>query len=451
MGNAMNFDYRAKRIIQLLLDCGYKAYAVGGCVRDNIMQREVGDTDIATSAMPWAVEQVLSDNSINFAETGLKHGTITAIIDGEPFEITTFRTDGEYLDNRHPDEVCFVDDIKQDLARRDFTMNAIAYNDDEGIIDIFGGEQDIKNKTIRAVGNADKRFKEDALRIMRALRFSSVLGFEIEMQTKKALFDNKELLKNIAKERIFTELKKLLLGDNCERVLLEYRDIMAVIIPELEICFDYPQNSKWHIYDVYTHIVKSVALTPKKDYLRIAVLLHDIGKPYCRTTDKYGQDHFKGHPKISAELAEKILRGFKVSNELLKKAVLFVKIHDRHITEKPSNIKMWLRELDEELIFDFIELKIADLSTHNLTLAKSEIEELRKIKGIVREVIDSGEPYKISHLKINGADLVNIGLERNQISEELERLAVLVSDDPGLNNRDDLINQATRDKFELYN
>lgn len=441
----MNLPTDAKKIIKLLLDNGFKAYAVGGCVRDEIMGRGAEDTDIATSATPKEVEDVLSGNGIKFVETGVKHGTITAVIHHIPYEITTFRTEGEYLDNRHPESVNYITDLKEDLSRRDFTINAIAYNEVEGVVDVFGGIEDINNRIIKAVGNPNKRFNEDALRIMRALRFSSVLSFSIEEKTKRAIFDNRELLKNIASERIYTELVKLLLGDNVQEVLLEYREVIAVIIPELSDCFDYPQNSKWHIYDVYTHIVKSVAASPKKDYIRLSLLLHDIGKPFCKTTDEKGQDHFKGHPIISAEFSRRILKRLKVSNDIFTKVITLVEIHDRYITKRPSNIKSWLRRLGEELIFDFIDVKIADLKTHNQDLSAPEIKTLEEIKGMVKEIIQRKEPYKISDLKINGNDLKAIGFSGHYIADELEKLINDVSGNPNCNTKEKLLNQAKKD------
>ena len=435
----------AKRIIDLLNKASYKAYAVGGCVRDAIMGREVSDYDITTSALPSQTEAVLAENNIRYIETGLKHGTITAIINHIPYEITTFRTDGKYSDNRRPESVEFVSEVKDDLSRRDFTVNAIAYNDEEGYIDLFGGREDIENKIIRTVGNSNLRFQEDALRIMRALRFSSVLGFTIENATKKAIFDNKELLLNIASERIYTELAKLLLGDNCESILIEYKEVFAVVIPELAPCFDFEQNSKWHLYDVYTHIVKSVALTPKKDYMRLAMLFHDIGKPYCKTTDDKGQDHFKDHPAISTGLAEKILLRLHASNEIKQKALTLIKYHDLYITEKPSNIKRWLRTLGEDLTLDYIDFKIADLMSHNLDLSQGEIDTLKRIKTQTRDIILSAEPYKISDLEINGNDLKNIGFEGKEIAEELENLIVQVSGDQKLNTKDKLLKLAEKD------
>ena len=441
----MTINENAKKLINLLIDNGYKAYAVGGCVRNSILGIDVNDVDITTSAMPWEVEAVLNDSGINFFETGLKHGTITAVVNKENFEITTFRADGEYLDNRHPESVEFVRDLEDDLARRDFTVNALAYNENEGIIDIFGGVKDIENKIIRAVGDPVKRFNEDGLRIMRALRFASVLGFVIEENTKKAIFDCKELLHNIAWERLFSELVKLIMGDGAEQILLEYKEVIAVIIPEFKKCFDYPQNSKWHLYDVYTHIVKSVALAPKKDYIRLALLFHDIGKPECKTTDDKGQDHFKGHPEISANYAREILNRFKTSNEIKNKVVKLVELHDYHISIKHSNIKKWLRKLGDEFTLDFIDVKIADLKSHNLELSQVEIDELIEIREETVKVINSGEPYRISDLVINGSDLVELGYSGREIQNELEKLINDVSGSPKCNNRDWLIKQAKKD------
>lgn len=441
----MTLPTNAKKLIDLLEKNGFSAYAVGGFVRDAILGRPAGDVDITTSATPGQVEKVLSDSGIKFIETGIKHGTVTAVVEREPFEITTFRTDGDYLDSRHPETVQYVTDLKSDLARRDFTVNALAYNDSDGLVDEFGGVDDINAKLIRAVGEPDKRFKEDALRIMRALRFASVLGFEIEECTSKALFDNKELLKNIATERIYTELIKLLSGDYCEKILLDYRDIIAVIIPEMIPCFDFEQNSKWHLYDVYTHIVKSVSLTPKKDYMRLAMLFHDIGKPFTRTTDENGQDHFKGHPIVSEEKAREILERLHASNDVRHKVLTLIKYHDLYITEKPSNIKKWLRTLGEDLTFDYIDFKIADLKSHNLELSQPEIDTLLRIKKQTSDILASGEPYKVSDLKINGNDLIAIGFSGAEIAKELDILVNMVSGSPELNSKEKLLHIAEID------
>ncbi|MBR3150333.1 MAG: HD domain-containing protein, partial [Eubacterium sp.] len=441
----INIPENAKKLISALTAAGYKAYAVGGFVRDSIMGRSAGDVDITTSATPEQVESVLDSIGIKFFETGIKHGTVTAVIDREPYEITTFRTDGDYLDNRHPENVVYVTDLLDDLSRRDFTVNALAYNDDTGVVDEFGGIDDISLRLIRAVGDADKRFKEDALRIMRALRFAATLGFEIEEETAAAIINNKNLLLNIASERIYAELVKLITGDYCEDILLKYREVFAVIIPELEPCFNYPQHSKWHIYDVYTHIVKSTAIVDNRDYMRLAMLFHDIGKPFCKTTDDNGQDHFKGHPVISTEMADDILSRLHASNEVKNKVLTLIKYHDYYITQKPSNIKKWLRTLGEAMTLDYIDFKIADLLSHNLELSMPEIELLRQIMDKTVEIINSGEPYKISDLAINGNDLKEIGFVGHEIADELDRLINEVSGNPSLNSKEKLLHLAKAD------
>lgn len=441
----MIFNDESRYLVKLLTDNGYKAYAVGGCVRDAIMGIPPKDIDITSSAKPVELEKLLDDNDVRYVETGLHHGTISAILNHKPYEITTFRMDGVYDDNRHPSEVTFVDDIKEDLARRDFTMNAIAYNEDEGFVDYFGGQEDIKNKLIRCVGDANTRFNEDALRIMRAIRFASIHGFDIEEKTKKAIFDNKMLLNNIAVERIFVELIKLLKGDYAEQVLLEYRDVIAVIIPEFQQCFDFPQNNKWHLYDVYTHSVKAVANAPKDNDLRLAALLHDIGKPYCLTTDSNGVDHFKGHAQEGAEIVRVILRRFKVSNQIYKRVVKLVEHHDDNITKKPSVIKRFFRRLGVDLVYDFIELKIADLKAHNLELTQPEIDTLYEIKEIADGIIARNEPFLVSHLAINGGDLVALGYNGKEIADELDNLTRMVSGQPEINIKEFLLKQAKKD------
>lgn len=436
----------AEKLINLLHQSGYKAYVVGGCVRDCIMDKVPDDYDITTSALPAQIENVLENAGVEYVETGLKHGTVTAVINHTAYEITTFRSDGDYKDNRHPENVSFVDDISLDLARRDFTVNALAYNEDEGIIDLYCGKQDIDNKIIRAVGDPDIRFNEDALRIMRCLRFSSVLGFDIEKYTSDSVHKNKNLLFNIAVERIYAELMKLLCGKNAEKVLTDYSDVIFTILPELAPMLGCEQNSKWHLYDVYTHTVKSIALAPKKPYLRLALLLHDAGKPFVKKTDEHGVDHFKTHPKVSYDIACKILKRLKVSNDVYNKVSTLVLIHDEHILPVYSNIKNWLRKLGDDLTLDFIDIKIADMASHNLALAQEEYDVLKSIRNMALDIISSNEPYKISDLAVNGNDLKEIGYIGAEIAEELERLIKCVCEDKKLNTKDKLINIAIADK-----
>ncbi|MCI5735095.1 MAG: CCA tRNA nucleotidyltransferase [Eubacterium sp.] len=425
----MTIFEKANYLIEIIENAGFEAYQVGGCVRDFFMERKCDDIDITTCAKPYDLEKILDENNVKYIETGLKHGTVTAVFDGDNFEITTYRTDGEYIDNRHPENVNFVNDIDEDLSRRDFTINAIAYNPNKNeIVDLFGGQKDIENKIIKAVGDPDKRFKEDALRIMRAIRFSSTLTFEIEENTKSALFRNKELLKNVSAERIFTELSKLLLGDNVFNVLTEYKEILDVIIPELVPIFNCEQNTVWHIYDVYTHTAKTVKESPKILPLRLTMLLHDIGKPLAKTTDDNGVDHFKGHQKISADLAAPILKRFKISNELFDRVMLIIPIHDIHIGTKKKNIKKWLNRLGEQGIRDLIEVKRADKLGQNPEMTGEELQNLVTTETLVDEIIDNGEPYSVKDLKINGFDLINLGFKGKMIGDILSAVLEKVID-----------------------
>lgn len=435
----MRISSDAKKIIEILEQAGYEAFAVGGCVRDFLMGRPCDDMDITTSARPAEMEKILNDHHIKFIETGLKHGTITAVIAGGSFEITTYRTDGVYKDNRHPEHVEFVTDIKEDLSRRDFTINAMAYNDRVGIVDLFGGRDDLDKKIIRAVGDPDKRFKEDALRIMRAIRFASVLSFDIETQTKKAIFNNKDLLKNVSYERFFSELSKLLLGENVFDVLMEYREIIGVVIPELQAIFHIPQNTKWHIYDVWGHTCKSVEAAPKDLALRLTMLLHDIGKAYSKTTDENGTDHFKGHQKISAEYAKAVLKRLKVPNEIYDRVMFLVPIHDMHIGTDRKKIKKWLSKAGENNLRDLIEVKRADKLAQNPEMTERELSNLDVTQKELDRIIQEGEPFTVKALAVNGYDLISLGYHGEEIGEKLAFLLQKVIDGELENDKESLM------------
>lgn len=436
----MFIDDNAKKIISLLNNSGFSAYAVGGCVRDAVMHKPCSDTDIASNALPSEVTAVLSKNNIKVVETGLKHGTVTAVINHTPYEITTFRTDGVYSDCRRPESVSFVSDIKEDLSRRDFTVNAMAYNENDGIIDLFGGVSDIENRIIRAVGDPDKRFNEDALRIMRALRFASVLGFELEENTKKAVFNNKMLLLNIANERIFAELLKLLCGDNVLNVLDEYREIIGVIIPELKPAFDCGQNNPWHIYNVYEHIIHAVAAAPKNPIIRLTMLLHDIGKPSVKTTDENGKDHFKTHAAAGEKIAAQVLKRFKASNDIFDKVTSLIKYHQSVENVDDIRIKRWLSKIGEEKTRMLFDVRIADLMAHNPAKTDYEIQKLTELKSELEEILNAGEAYKISDLAVNGNDIASLGFNGREIGEQLDEILALVIDGKLENSKEKIIN-----------
>ncbi|MDE6385744.1 MAG: CCA tRNA nucleotidyltransferase [Eubacterium sp.] len=432
----MNISENAEKLINILHENGFKAYVVGGCVRDYLLGKNAGDIDITTSAAPQQVESILQSESIKVVETGIKHGTVTAVLNGEPYEITTFRKDGDYKDSRRPETVDFVTDIKEDLSRRDFTINAMAYNHSEGIVDLFGGRADLNNKIIRAVGNADLRFKEDALRIMRALRFSSTLGFEIEESTKKAVFDNMHLLGNISSERIFTELTKLLIGDYAMQVLDEYREVIGVIIPELKPTFDCGQNNPWHIYNVYGHIIHAVHAAPKDMIIRLTMLLHDIGKPQVKTTDDRGIDHFKTHATMGAEIAKKVLKRFKVSNEIFEKVTTLIYYHQGVENVDNIRVKRWLAKIGEDYTRALFQVRVADLYAHNPEKIGYEVEKLGELQKELEEIVAAGEAFKISDLAVNGNDLLARGFKGREIGEKLSEILNLVVDDKLENDKE---------------
>lgn len=437
----MQISSKAKIVINALADAGFSAYVVGGCVRDYFLGNQTSDTDITTSAKPCEVEKILADKNIKVVETGLKHGTVTAVIDKTPLEITTFRADGEYRDSRHPQSVEFVEDVEQDLKRRDFTVNAMAYNDERGLVDLFGGREDIENRIIRTVGEPDARFKEDALRIMRALRFSSVLGFEIEEKTKKSIFDNMYLLENISAERIFSELSKLLCGKNVLNVLDEFRQVIGVIIPQLIPSFNCAQNTPWHTYTVYEHIIHSVDFAPCDPVIRLTMLLHDIGKPSVKRTDENGRDHFKTHADAGEKIAAEVLSKLKVSNNIYNKVTTLIKYHQSVENVNDVKIKHWFNKIGEEYTLSLFDVRIADLKAHNINLKEvnMEIEELISIKKQAQEAISRGDPYRISDLAVNGNDLLSAGLEGRKIGEMLSNILNLVMDGKLKNNKQSIM------------
>lgn len=435
----MTIFEKANYLIETIENAGFEAYQVGGCVRDFFMKRKCDDIDITTSAKPGDLEKILAENNIKYIETGLKHGTVTAVFDGDNFEITTYRTDGEYIDNRHPENVSFVSNIDEDLSRRDFTINAIAYNPNKDeIVDLFGGRDDIENKIIKAVGDPDRRFKEDALRIMRAIRFSSTLGFEIEENTKAALFRNKELLKNVSAERIFTELSKLLLGDNVFDVLTEYKEIIGVIIPELVPIFTCGQNTVWHIFDVYTHTAKTVEQSPRLLSLRLTMLLHDIGKPRMHTVDENGISHFKKHQFEGAYMAEKILKRLRIDNASAKYIYELIWEHDNRIPATKKSVRRFMAQHDFDFVMDYLEVRRADTYAQSDYKRQEKLAELDHIAELAMEIKEDNECIHICDLDINGKDLLQMGFGGKDIGIGLELALNGVIDEKVENKKEEL-------------
>ncbi len=442
----INCPKRILKAIALLESKGYSAYAVGGCVRDSVMGAAPNDWDMTTSATPDEARAVFK--KFRTVATGIKHGTITVLIDSEPVEITTMRVDGKYSDNRHPESVSFTNKIENDLSRRDFTVNAMAYNPKTGIIDPFGGQADIEKKIIRCVGDPDTRFNEDALRILRAIRFSSVLGFDIEEKTSQSIISNRSLLQNISKERIRAELIKMLCGKNIEKILTDYKSVIFEIIPELAAEDGFLQHTPYHIYDVWTHTVKVTASIEATSDFRVAALLHDIEKPSTLKIDANGVGHFKGHPQKGAETAEKILRRLRFSNAEIKHITTIIRLHD----ERPDGNRFHLAKLCStygiDIVDDTMKVIIADAHGKNPEFFNKEVDAALIARAQIKSMRESHACLKTSELEINGNDIMALGIDRTKIRETLDFLLDEVINERIENKKSALLQAAkTDDRF----
>ena len=422
--NSNNFKKTSETAVKMLKNCGFEAFLIGGSVRDYIMGLPIGDIDITTNATPNETKEVFKDFRV--IETGIKHGTVTVLIDNEPIEITTYRSEGTYSDNRHPDSVTFSKKLSDDVIRRDFTMNGIAFDFDEGFVDLVGGIKDIENRTIRCIGDAETRFREDALRILRALRFSAVLGFQIDEETKKAIHKCKALLKNISVERIQVEFSKLVCGKNAYSVLQDFSDVVCVFIPEFEKCIGFEQINRHHIYDVYTHSLKALEQCENKLCIRLALLLHDIGKPIVAHFDEKGEQHYYGHPKVSAEITENIMTRLRFDNDTKNKVVTLVRMHDSPImldeidTPSKKRLKRILSQIGKDLTYDLIEIKRCDNSAQNPQYYRGD-DFYKATYTMLSEILNTQECFAIKDLKINGNDLIAIGFKGKDIGKALQK------------------------------
>lgn len=392
--------------LEKLNNYGYEAYVVGGCVRDTLMGREPNDWDITTNALPEQIISAFADRRV--IPTGLQHGTVTVLIDGHPLEITTYRIDGAYSDNRHPDSVTFTRNLREDLARRDFTVNALAYHPQTGIVDHFSGLADLDNRQIVCVGDPEKRFTEDALRILRALRFSAQFGFSIEKMTAKAIHRLAPLLRRIAVERVQNELVKLLCGKHVRSVMLAFPDVIGIILPEIAPTIGLEQVNPYHFLSVYEHTVETIAAIAPNAVLRLAMLFHDSGKPACYTRDENGIDHFRGHAAVSAAIAEQTmsrLRFDRLTIDTVKKLVIH---HDDDLMPADYPLKRVLNRMGPALALDLIEIQKADVyGQHPDKLDR--IAVLESIAKRLRELIDEDACFSLKNLAINGEDLIDIG------------------------------------------
>ena len=426
-----------KLILDRLHAHGFEAYAVGGCIRDSILNREPDDWDITTSATPAQIKDVFPRT----IDTGIQHGTVTVLMGGGHCEVTTYRIDGEYSDGRHPDSVTFTTSLQEDLLRRDFTINAMAYNEKEGLIDLYGGMRDLQRKKICCVGNASDRFEEDALRILRAVRFSAQLGFGIDRLTALAMMDKAPQLAQISAERIATELIKLICSDHPEYLRVAYEaGITRVILPEFDAMMETVQNTPYHQYNVGDHTLVSMQHIRNEKVLRLTMLLHDIGKPMARTTDDFGVDHFKKHAPLGAGTATTVLRRLKLDNDTINKVRTLILYHDWRMGANEKEVRHALHTVGTELFPALLEVQMAD------TLAKSDfkqedrIEAIRAVARVAEEIIARNDAITIADLAINGNDLIALGIPAGpQIGEALQEALDLVLDDPARNTREDLV------------
>lgn len=438
----IKIPYQAEKVIDILEASGFEAYCVGGCVRDSLMGKEPSDWDICTSCEPENLKDIFSCYKI--IETGLKHGTITVVIDSMQIEITTFRKDLSYCDHRHPESVEFVSSLKEDLSRRDFTVNSLAYNNKSGLIDYFGGLNDIENKIIRCVGEPYTRFEEDALRILRALRFASTLKFEIDAKTKSAIYKKAELLSFVSKERIRDELLKLLTGENVLSVLIEYKEIIFSIIPELKKCDLTPQNTPHHCYNVYEHTAHSVSNIEPLPYLRMTMLLHDIGKPNTLKTDKQGISHFKTHPYVGRQLAEKILHCLRFSNKDINYICDLIEQHDNRFPANENSVKKFISKYGKDFFKDYIKIRKADTLAQSKYMREDKLRTISEVKNIGDKVIKSNVPLNLKDLEINGNDLIEIGFAGDAIGKILNEILTLVLENKLENTKSELMNFARK-------
>lgn len=437
-----------KTIIKILNTHNYEAFIVGGCVRDSAIGLTPHDWDICTNAKPEEIKKCFEN--FNTFDSGIKHGTISVVLDGEVFEVTTYRIDGTYSDNRRPDSVSFTSDITQDLARRDLTINAMAYNEQSGLIDPYGGRNDLSDKIIKCVGNPDFRFNEDALRIIRALRFASVYNFDIDDKTAKSIHKNADLLNNIAVERISVELNKLLSGYGAEQILNNYRDVIAVFIPEIMPMFDYNQHTKHHNRDLWhhtTYAVKSIDNTP---LLRMSMLLHDIGKPKACKRDEDGTCHFKGHPKYSAEMAENILRRLKYSNDFIETCITIIKYHDVRFSGSKRQLRHVMSAIGDKNVELLLKIQRADIMAQSDYKHKEKLEKLNLACKTYKEILADKDCFTLKQLKINGNDIKNIGVSEGiKIGKILKILLGLVIEDKIENEKSALIKKAEEIRDEV--
>ena len=430
------------QIFAVIEEYGADAYAVGVCVRDSIMGREPHDWDICTPILAPDLLALFEEKGYRVIPTGLQHGTITVVIDGEVYEITQFRRDGNYTDGRHPDNVEFTSNLIEDLERRDFTINAMSYNPKIGLIDPFDGTQDLRNRRIVCVGSARERFKEDALRILRAIRFAAQFDFYIASDTSFEILMQYKNLENISIERINSEFVKIAKTTKLSEELARYGNVFWLFIPELKDMFGFLQNNPYHCYDVWEHTLNAINNCGSDDLItRLAVLFHDIGKPHCYQDDKDGIRHFKGHGRVSADMTDSIIRRLRFDNDTREKVVELIYYHDATFEVGTKYVKRWLNKIGEKQFRRLLELRKADVKAQNPIYLEARIEKIADIEYILENILIGRQCFAIGDLAVNGNDVMRtMGIkEGKDVGYWLKEILNRVIDGSLKNEHDELV------------
>ena len=440
----MEIPSHVSTINQKLNDHGYEAYAVGGCVRDALLHRVPQDWDITTSAKPQEVKALFSHT----IDTGLQHGTVTVMLDHVGYEVTTYRIDGEYQDSRHPKEVTFTGDLLEDLKRRDFTINAMAYSDEGGLVDAFQGQEDLKKGIIRCVGDPMERFKEDALRMLRAVRFSAQLGFEIEERTAEAIRRLAPTIGKVSAERIQVELIKMLTSNHPEAIGTAYElGLTAVFLPEFDVMMETPQNNHHHCYSVGEHTIRSLREVSNDKVLRLTMLLHDVAKPLTITTDEEGQDHYYGHPELGATKAKEILKRLKWDNDTIDRVTRLIRYHDDRPPLSEKNVRRAMNRVGLEQFPGLFEVKRADVLAQGEYKRQEKLSYIDEYQKYYEQILEKNQCVSLKNLAVNGKDLIDLGMKPGkELGEVLQRLFELVLENPQENTRENLLEKAHKMK-----
>ncbi len=430
------------KIIERLESCGHEAYAVGGCVRDSILGKEPADWDITTSASPEEVKALFAHT----IDTGIVHGTVTIMCGKCGYEVTTYRIDGEYKDGRHPESVAFTNLLSEDLRRRDFTINAMAYNQTEGLVDLFGGMQDLQDGVIRCVGEATERFSEDALRMLRAVRFAAQLGFSIDKATYDAICALAPTIARVSMERIMVELVKLLTSAHPEEMRTVYAcGLTDIFLPEFDAMMETPQHTVHHQYSVGEHTIHALMAVPADRVLRLTMLFHDVAKPVCRTTDEAGNDHFYGHPEIGAEMTGQILRRLKFDNDTIRSVKRLVRFHDMRPVLQEKNVRRSIVKMGLESFPEIFAVKRADTLAQSMYMRQQKLDAIDQFEALYDRIIEKQVCVQKKDLALNGKDLLDIGVPQGKkVGEILDLLFAQVIEEPAKNTREELLAEAKR-------